>query len=206
MVGDAPGEEDVLERERDAGERRAALAPGGPRVGLAGGGPGLVGGHGQEGAELPVQRGDAGQRRLGQLRGRDRPRRDPLSRLAQPQGGRASGRRSLDDPRHLEVGPGLLRRGGHRHLGPQPGQDLVGPQHRRLAGGQGVGHGLDAGDVERLELLDVAQDGRELPGELDLLVGREPEPRQGGDAADLFERERQGTSVPRRRATALRLR
>ena len=51
---------------------------------------------------------------------------------------------------------------GERLPGREAGPERVGPQRRRLAGRQGVGHGLHARDVQLAELGHVVEDGGEL--------------------------------------------
>ena len=58
-------------------------------------------------------------------------------------------------------------------------------ESRDIGHRHGVGGWLDAGYIERLQFLDVAEDAAELRAEFFFLVGRELEPRQMRDIFDI---------------------
>src|SRR6185369_9216379 len=74
---------------------------------------------------------------------------------------------------------------------------LVGTERRRLARDDRA-RGLDALDVELLELLDVGENGDELPHVALLVFGGDAKPRERGDLPDGAYVNRHG-SAPRRR-------
>ena len=157
---------------------------------LVGRGPGLVGEHEVEGVELALALGDAAEVLLDDVGGRPLAR--PRTAAAMLEGARhgASPRMGGTRKRPSSTAGAAASTSSRSRQRPLD----VGPQHvdQRV----GLRHGLDAVEVEGVDVAEVVEHGGQLAGVALELVGGQLEAGEAGDVGDVGRRDGFGHGSP----------